>query len=178
MWHTYQTFPFGSGGIHSSAAFWKSTATCKRGCWQARQKRLRQFAQRWSLVKEMTSWNKLAQRNMSLFIDQVDHQFTLEKFKFAIKRCVCVWAIRESKVGGACTSYLLQSVIPERVEVFSITCVTQRAPNQPQWGDDHTIRSSRKSQHSQDHWQQHLKGKRPSTSHAQKYGVTWKAYTE
>lgn len=90
MWHTCQTFPFGSGGIHSSAAFWKCTATCKRGCWQAQQKRLRQFAQRWSLVKEMTSWNTLAQRNMSLFVDQVDHQFTLEKFKFAIKRCVCV----------------------------------------------------------------------------------------
>lgn len=68
----------------------------------------------------------LAQRNVNLFVDQVDHQFTLEKFKFAIERWGVggwVW-ITESEVGGACKSYSLKSVIPERVEVFSITRVT------------------------------------------------------
>lgn len=44
----------------------------------------------------------------------------------------CRVGIRESKVGGTYESYSLQSVVPERVEVFSITCVTERAPNQSQ----------------------------------------------
>lgn len=88
------------------------------------------------------------QRSVSLGVLRVNHQFILEKFKFTLKK---LRGIKESKIGGAYKSYSLQSVIPERVEVFSITCVTQRTPNQPQQRDDHTICSSCESQHRQDH---------------------------
>lgn len=82
----------------------------------------------------------------------------------------------ESKYVEAYKSYSLQSAIPERVEVFPITRVTQRTPNQPQRGDDCAVCSSCKSQHSQDHRQQHLKGRRPSTSCARRHWVAWKDY--
>lgn len=84
----------------------------------------------------------------------------------------------EWKYGDAYKSYSLQSVIPERVEVFPITRVAQRTPNQPQRGDDCAVHSSCKSQHSQDHRQHHLKGKRPSTSCARRHWVAWKDYTK
>lgn len=166
MWHSKQTFPFDSNGSHSSQPFWKDGANCTRGLWPAQQMKLKQFARGWFLGQRDDQLVCASQRSVSLGVHRVNHQFILEKFKFTIKR----WeGIGENKIGGACKPYSLQSVIPERVEVFSITCVTQRTPNQPQRGDDHTIRSSCKSQHRQDHWQQHLKGKRPSILCAQRF---------
>lgn len=164
MWHSYQTLPFDSSGSHRPGAFWERGETCTRGCWQAQQKKLRQFAQRWFLGQRDDQLEHATQRNVNLGVDRVDHP--LEKSKFAIKRCG--GGIRESKIREACKSYSPQSVVSERVEVFSITCVAQRAPNEPQRGDDCTICSSCESQKSQDHWQQHLKGKRPPTSYAQR----------